>query len=171
MKVTKVNDGAIKIAVDREGVFLKAYQCPAKVWTIGIGTTVYPNGKRVKEGDTCTLAQAYEYYRHDISGAAKSVDDLTVDTINENQFSALADFVYNKGVQAYRTSGLRQRVNANPNDPKIALEFAKWKYGGDGTRNGIDDDGDGLIDEPGEKLLLQGLVTRAKMQTALYFKK
>ena len=41
-----------------EGCRLTAYKCPAGVWTIGYGTTVYPSGKPVKSGDKCTKAEA-----------------------------------------------------------------------------------------------------------------
>ena len=41
-----------------EGLSLKAYKCPAGVWTIGYGTTFYPDGSKVKEGDTCTKEEA-----------------------------------------------------------------------------------------------------------------
>jgi len=157
------------IAVDREGIKLKAYLCPAGVWTIGIGTTVYPDGTRVKEGDTCTEAQAYEWLQHDMDGAAKAVDAYTTDAINQNQFDALCDFVYNKGVGNYRDSTLRKLVNAGPNDARIRAAFGKWIFGGDGSHNGIDDDGDGQVDEPGEKQRLAGLVRRAQMQADLYF--
>lgn len=157
------------IAVDREGLKLKAYKCPAGVWTIGIGTTRYPNGVRVKEGDTCTEAQAYEWLQFDMSGAAKAVDDYTRDDLNQNQFDVLCDFVYNKGIGAYRDSTLRRLVNAGPNDARIRAEFAKWVYAGDGSHNGKDDDNDGIIDEPGEKQRLNGLVRRSQMWADLYF--
>ena len=34
-----------------EGFRKEAYQCSAGVWTIGYGTTIYPDGSRVKQGD------------------------------------------------------------------------------------------------------------------------
>jgi lysozyme len=46
--------------------YLKAYKCPAGVWTIGIGTTIYPTGQRVKQGDVITADQAYEFLRFDL---------------------------------------------------------------------------------------------------------
>ena len=41
-----------------EGCRLTAYKCPAGVWTIGYGTTVYPNGQPVREGDKISRAEA-----------------------------------------------------------------------------------------------------------------
>lgn len=76
-----------------EGCRLKAYKCPAGVWTIGYGHTA-----GVKEGDTITQAQADEYLRNDLAKYEKAV--LNYDGIyhfNQNQFDALVSFTYNCG--------------------------------------------------------------------------
>lgn len=47
--------------------YLNAYADPAHGWsvpTIGIGTIKYPNGRKVRRGDTITKEQAYEYCLH-----------------------------------------------------------------------------------------------------------
>ncbi len=129
--------------------FLKAYKCPAGVWTIGVGTTVYPSGRRVKEGDTCTRDEAYRYLRNDLIFTEEQVDSYTVDSINQNQFDALVSFAYNVGVGALKSSTLLKIININPNDPTIRDEFNKWVYGG------------------GEKL--PGLITRREAEADLYF--
>jgi len=131
--------------------FLKAYKCPAGVMTIGIGTTVYPNGNKVQEGDVCTADQAYQYLQHDLQGTIKQVDSYTTDSINQNQFDALVSFAYNVGTGALKTSTLLKKVNANPNDPSIADEFKKWTHGG------------GKV--------LPGLVARRQAEADLYFGK
>ena len=43
-----------------EGCQLKAYKCPAGVWTIGWGTTEPINGVAIHEGMTITQKQADE---------------------------------------------------------------------------------------------------------------
>ena len=76
-----------------EGCRLKAYKCPAGVWTIGYGHTA-----GVKEGDTITQEQADEYLRNDLAKYEKAV--LKYDGIyhfNQNQFDALVSFTYNCG--------------------------------------------------------------------------
>ena len=77
-----------------EGCRLKAYKCPAGVWTIGYGHTA-----GVKEGDTITQEQADEYLRNDLAKYEKAV--MYYDGIyhfNQNQFDALVSFTYNCGV-------------------------------------------------------------------------
>lgn len=150
-KITTISDKGIEEIIQSEGLKLTAYLDTANVWTIGIGTTRYLGGKRVKAGDTITAKQAYEYFRFDSKGAAKDVDDLTVDTINQNQFDALVSFVYNLGRGSYQGSTLRKVINANPNDPKIRTELMKW------------------VNSGGKKTA--GLVTRRKREADLYFSK
>ena len=76
-----------------EGCRLKAYKCPAGVWTIGYGHTA-----GVKEGDTITQKTADAYLRNDLAKYEKAV--LNYDAIyhfNQNQFDALVSFTYNCG--------------------------------------------------------------------------
>jgi lysozyme len=130
--------------------YLTAYKCPAGVWTIGIGTTVYPNGQRVKEGDIISEQQAYEFLRFDLSHTQQMVDSYTTDAISQSQFDSLVSFAYNAGLSALKTSTLLKKVNANPNDPSIKAQFERWVYGG------------GKV--------LPGLVRRRKAEAWLYFK-
>lgn len=134
-----------------EGLRLKAYQDSAGIWTIGIGTTRYASGARVKRGDEITEQEAYRLLSLDVAAAGKSVDDLTRDDITQNQFDALTSFVYNLGRGSYSGSTLRNKVNRSPDDPTIRDEFTKWIYAG------------------GKKLT--GLLNRRKAEADLYFKK
>lgn len=138
MKPTDLSDRGIDEIVKSEGIELEAYVDTAGIYTIGIGTTRYFGGARVKKGDKVTINQAYAYFRYDAKWAAKSVDDLTVDNINQNQFDALVSFVYNVGVGAYRSSAIRKVINRNPNDPRIRQEFMKWVYSGGRVTPGLE---------------------------------
>ena len=170
MRITTISDGYINFVVKHEGLFLKPYLCPAGVWTIGIGSTYYPNGKRVKESDPVISKEfAYFVFKEISHEFEREIDSLTRDDITQNQFNALFDFAYNAGIGALKSSTLLKKVNLNPNDPTIRNEFNKWIYGGDGSHNKKDDDGDGLIDEPGEKQRLEGLVKRRKECADMYF--
>lgn len=150
MKITQPSASCLQLLERIEGLKLNAYLDTGGVPTIGVGTTRYPNGNWVKMGDKITKEQAYDYLRHDVAGAAKDVDDLTTDAINQNQFDALVSFVYNLGRGSYQKSTLRTLINGNPNNAEIRAEFAKWKY-----------DNGKIID---------GLIVRRKLEADLYFK-
>ena len=148
-RIQTISERGLNLIAQFEGLKLKAYLDTGGVWTLGIGTTRYPNGLRVKAGDTCTQEQALMWLKLDTGSAAKAVDDLTRDDITQSNFDALTSFVYNVGQNAYRNSTLRKVVNANPQDPRIRTEFAKWVY------------------DNGKKI--QGLLNRRVAEASLYF--
>ena len=90
----KTSSKGVSLIKSFEGCRLKAYKCPAGVWSIGYGHTA-----GVKEGDIITQKQADEYLRNDLEKYEKAV--LNYDGIyhfNQNQFDALVSFTYNCGV-------------------------------------------------------------------------
>jgi lysozyme len=148
-KIAAVSDECLKLIQYYEGCKLIAYQDSVKIWTIGIGTTVYPNGRKVNQGDRITQAEAWDFLWHDLSNFMKGVDSNTTDNINQGQYDALCSFAYNVGLGNLKSSTLLQKVNANPNDSSIQKEFEKWVNAG------------------GQKL--DGLVKRRKAEAYLYF--
>lgn len=126
-----------------EGLELTAYKCSAGVPTIGYGHT-----KGVKMGDTCTEEQAEEWLKQDVKWAETAVNRQNL-RISQNQFDALVSFVFNMGEPEFLRSTLLRKIKANPDDPTIADEFARWKYAG------------GVV--------VTGLVNRRTAESNLYF--
>ncbi len=90
----KTSSKGVSLIKSFEGCRLKAYKCPAGVWTIGYGHTA-----GVKEGDTITQEQADEYLRNDLAKYEKAVLNYNaIYNFNQNQFDALVSFTYNCGV-------------------------------------------------------------------------
>lgn len=146
----KPSNVCVEFIKEYESLRLKAYKDAVGVWTIGWGTIQYPNGKRVKQGDTCTEAQAYEYLMYEINTKSIAIQHHFFNVaINQNMFDALVSFTYNLGVGALAKSTLLKKVKANPQDPAIRAEFNRWVNGG------------------GKKL--PGLVRRRKAEADLYF--
>ncbi len=132
-----------------EGCKLVAYKCSAAKDTIGYGNTFYEDGKPVKPGDKITQERANELFEIIAKEFADKVAPLVKSSVTPNQFAALTSFAYNAGIGNLRNSTLLKKVNANPNDPSIALEFAKW-------------------DKAGGKVLA-GLTKRRASESKLYF--
>ena len=110
-----------------EGLFLKAYLCPANVWTIGYGTTIYSTGIKVKQGDVCTNEQALAFLKNDLVYFEKMVDAYTRDDITQQQFDGLVSFCYNLGPKNLKDSTLLKVINANPvNYAGIEEQWLKW---------------------------------------------
>jgi lysozyme len=120
-----------------EGCKLKAYKCPAGIWTIGYGNTQYENGKAVKEGELITLERAEELLDVILIKFVQQTNELIKSNVNQNQKDALTDFAYNCGIGNLRSSTLLKKVNANPTDKTIRDEFMKWNKGGGKVLNGL----------------------------------
>jgi lysozyme len=106
------NPAGLKLIMEFEGLYLQSYRCPAGVWTVGYGTTIYPNGKKVKHGEKVTKRQAKNYLQYDLTDAAVAIASHARKcklTLSPNQFSALVSFAYNLGtgpvVEKNRTMG------------------------------------------------------------------
>jgi lysozyme len=132
-----------------EGLKLKAYLCPANVWTIGYGNTFFENGTKVSPNDKITIDRADQLLFFIVAKFEGEVKKVVKSAINDNQLGALTSFAFNAGTGNLQKSTLLKKVNANPNDPTIRDEFMKW------TRAG------GKV--------LNGLVTRRKAEADLYF--
>ncbi len=145
MEVNKAGRDLIK---QFEGCKLKAYKCPAGLWTISWGLTFYPDETKVKEGDVITQQQAEDYFNAIVDDFAKGVDVLVKSNVTANNFSAIVSFAFNVGMGNFKRSTLLRKVNANPKDPSIRAEFMKW------TR--------------ANNVVLKGLVRRREAEAKLY---
>jgi lysozyme len=146
----KVNAEGYALLKKFEGCVLKAYKCPAGVWTIGFGNTFYEDGTKVKEGDVITQQRADELAKYIVEQFATSIRAMIKQPLNENQFSACVSLAYNIGTGGFKKSSVLRKLNVNPTDPTIADSFRLWNKGG------------GVV--------LKGLVRRREAEIQLYFK-
>lgn len=148
----RISDNGIRLIQEFEGLRLTSYLCSAGVPTIGYGATFYQDGSKVKLGQTITRDQANQLLKDHLKEFEGAVIGLLNKTkFNQNQFDALVSFTFNLGAANLAKSQLLRFIKANPNDPKIAAELAKWnRAGGEVSR---------------------GLVRRRKKEAELYFTK
>jgi lysozyme len=152
MKVTKTGTAGIEMIKFFEGFRSAPYKCPAGIPTIGYGATFYPDGKKVTMSDkSITEQEGTVLLQSMLVSFEKYVDSYCRDDINQNQFDALVSFAYNLGPANLKSSTLLKKVNLNPEDETIHLEFMKWVKAGGKT--------------------LKGLVRRREAESQLYFKK
>ena len=136
MEISGVGLGLIS---EFEGLRLNAYPDPGtgnEPWTIGYGTTVYPNGHKVRKGHVVTQAEALEYLQHDTKRFADSVNRLVRVPLNQNQFDSLVSFTYNVGDGALQRSTLLRKLN-NHDYRGAADEFGKWVNAGGKAMYGL----------------------------------
>jgi lysozyme len=130
-KITSASQGCVDLVKHFEGLKFTSYLCPANVWTIGYGTTIYPDGRKVGQGQTCTEQQANDFLKHDLSFFERTVDSYTRDDVSQQQFDAMVSFCYNLGPKNLKDSSLLKVINQNPNDfDNIQTQWLKWNRGG-----------------------------------------
>lgn len=108
------------------------------MWTIGYGITHYEDGRKVKKGDTITEKRANDLLKFHVNKVVCAVDGACSKVhLKQQQFDALVSFTYNVGENNFKSSTLLKKVNANPNDPAIRVEFMKWVYSGHKFSEGL----------------------------------
>lgn len=126
-----------------EGLRLAAYQDSVGVWTIGYGHT----GSDVHPGLTITSDQASDLLRKDVADAVAAVNKLVTAQLQQHQFDALVDFVFNLGAQRLAGSTLLHKLNAG-DFAGAADQFLVWVHAG--------------------TQVLPGLVARRKAERAMF---
>lgn len=122
-----------------EGVKLTPYLDSVKIPTIGIGTTVYPNGTKVSMSDSpITLEQAYEYCLDHLNKHTLPYlnDNITVE-LNQNQVDAIGSLVYNIGGGGFKSSSVLKSINNSAPIEEIAINWKKWNKAGGHILNGL----------------------------------
>ena len=122
---------AAAIAKHFEGYRARPYLCPARVPTIGFGSTRYPDGRKVNLSDPpISIDVALELLFNELTiNEIKAIKYCPVLLSNDNRRAAITDFVYNLGAGRLQTSTLRRRINQQ-NWPAAKKELLKWVYGG-----------------------------------------
>ena len=144
------SQNCINLIKQFEGFRSKAYLDAVGVPTIGYGSTMWNDGKKVKLGETITLYGAGVLLYWQVNKMCIILDTLT---LNQNQYDALSSFIYNVGSGAFSKSTLFKKVKTNPKDESIKDEFLKWNKG---RVNGV------LVE-------LKGLTKRRLAESNLYF--
>ncbi|MCL2052070.1 MAG: peptidoglycan-binding protein [Lachnospiraceae bacterium] len=117
----KISQKGIDLITQFEGYRGEAYLCPAKVWTIGFGTTRYPSGQKIKQGDKCTVKEAQAWKSHDLARfeslclsarvSGVMVDYLGIYNWMQNEFDAMVSFAYNVGsINQLTQNGTRSKA-------------------------------------------------------------
>ena len=120
-----INQKAIELIKHFEGIRLKPYLCSAGVPTIGIGSTMYLDGTKVKLSDKpITEEEALELFNLTLVKYEDAVTAFIRTKLTENQRGALVSFIYNVGIGAFKASTLLRKINDGDFD--VGVEFAKW---------------------------------------------
>jgi lysozyme len=118
----KVSAKAIAMIKHHEGVRQKAYRCPAKLWTIGVGHVLYPEQGKLKLEDRMSVPLRPEddrvfsmeevdgILRSDLSRFERGVAQYCPVPLTQGNFDALVSFAFNVGLGTLQRSTLRQKL-------------------------------------------------------------
>jgi lysozyme len=126
----KTGERGLKLIKEFEGCKLKAYQCPAGVWTIGIGSTHYGDGTPVTKNRTLpNEGAAIALLAATIGKYEKAVNDVGVE-LTQNEYDALVCLCYNIGAGNFFKSTLVKMLKAGDDKAEIAKQFLRWDKAG-----------------------------------------
>ena len=143
-----VSDKSIKVIKHHEGVRTTPYQCPALLWTIGVGHVIDPNHARVPLAERKSLPipegwnrkismeEVDDILRKDLATFERGVERFCPVKLTQGQFDALVSFSFNVGLGTLQRSTLRQKVLRGDMEG-AAEEFLKYTIGGGKVLKGL----------------------------------
>lgn len=109
--ILSVSDSGIKLIKKYEGLELEAYYCASGQRTIGYGHTS-------SNLDKITESQADSLLRIDLEVIEEYLNNNY--DFNQNEFDAVASFIYNIGIHRFSTSTFSRTLDSS--------ELQKWVY-------------------------------------------
>jgi lysozyme len=113
-----------------EGCVLHPYQCPAGIWTIGIGSTHLADGSAVCATTVpITSDEAEALLQAGLRSLAAQIELLVNVPLSDGEAAALLSFTYNLGVGNLRSSTLLKLLNQGDR-AGAAAQFPEWCHSG-----------------------------------------
>lgn len=137
----KVSARCKEMIKHHEGVRLKPYRCPAKLWTVGVGHVLYPDQGRLpldqrdayplqpEDQRTFSRAEVDGILSADLRRFEAGIAKLFPMVLTQGQNDALCSFAFNIGLGGVQRSTLRQKVLRGEIEA-AANEFLKFTRGG-----------------------------------------
>ena len=144
----KVSDKCISMIRHHEGVRFRAYRCPAKLWTIGVGHVLYPvqgalpldqrqNVELARQDDRTFSEEEVNGILHsDLVRFERGVTTLCPISLTQGQFDSLCSFSFNCGLGTLQRSTLRQKLLRGETED-AAQELLKYCMGGGKILKGL----------------------------------
>ena len=119
----KTSESMIAVIKKFEGLRLKAYKCPAGVFTIGYGHT-----ENVCADSEISELMADQILRKDLKKFEQAINNLDLPLL-QCEFDALVSFTFNVGIGNFNKSTLKKLLSQKKFF-YAAKEFNKWVFAG-----------------------------------------
>ena len=122
MQRMRTSEAGLELIKSYEGFRARAVKLPSGIWSIG-----YAHTKAAREGGCTTREDAEEILReYDLPRFENAIDELVLAPLNQNEFDALASFVFNIGRKAFENSTVLTLLNAGER-LAAAEAMAHWR--------------------------------------------
>jgi lysozyme len=143
-----VSPKTIEMIKHHEGVRFKPYQCPAKLWTIGVGHDLYPNQGKMpidqrgayalhpEDSRAFSKDEVDGILRADLDRFERGVERFCPVPLTQGMFDGLTSFSFNVGLGTLQRSTLRQKLLRGDKEG-AAEELLKYCMGGGKVLKGL----------------------------------
>lgn len=133
----KLSANGFKLLGELEGIVLRPYRDSVGIPTIGIGSTYYEDGTKVKMSDKAiTKERAIQLAKNVVKSFEAQVNKAILPTMVQNQFDAMVLLCYNIGESGFARSSVVRNFNAG-NLQKAADSFLLWNKAGGKVVRGL----------------------------------
>jgi lysozyme len=121
-----IQQSTIDFLKHEESVRYKAYRDVAGKLTIGVGHLILPNEHQ--QYDTALLQDKAvdDLLRHDLVTCDDTIRKYVKVPLTQNQYDAIASFIFNEGSGAFASSHLLQYINNHAPETVIKDAFMVW---------------------------------------------
>ena len=133
----KLSANGFKLLGELEGIVLRPYRDSVGIPTIGIGSTYYEDGTKVKMSDKAiTKERAIQLAKNVVKSFEAQVNKSILPTMVQNQFDAMVLLCYNIGESGFARSSVVRNFKAG-NIQKAADSFLLWNKAGGKVVRGL----------------------------------
>lgn len=133
----KLSANGFKLLGELEGIVLRPYRDSVGIPTIGIGSTYYEDGTKVKMSDKAiTKERAIQLAKNVVKSFEAQVNKSILLPMAQNQFDAMVLLCYNIGESGFARSSVVRNFNAG-NLQKAADSFLLWNKAGGKVVRGL----------------------------------
>ena len=133
----KLSDNGFRLLGELEGIVLKPYKDSVGIPTIGIGSTYYEDGTKVRMSDKAiTNERAIQLAKNVVKSFEEQVNKSILLPMTQNQFDAMVLLCYNIGKSGFAKSSVVRNFNLG-NIQRAADSFLLWNKAGGRVVQGL----------------------------------
>jgi lysozyme len=152
--IVKASKELFKMLKHHEGVRYKPYQCPANLWTIGVGSVLYPEQAKIpsniegmakrkawpvkpEDNRRWSEEEVDKLLAKDVARFERGLARYLPIRLSQNEYDAILSFCFNLGLGTFQRSTLRQALLRG--DKVMAMQsLLKYNKAGGKVLKGLD---------------------------------